>query len=356
MALRINPFHQLTWNNPHSLQIGTDFRAVTIDRVSPPQERLIDALYYGVARTQLPAVARQIHLPTPEADKLLEQLMPLLYESTDVPLDGNLGLGVRAQASLDNCAQDTTVLARRQASVIEIVNLDATGLGLMLALAASGIGTLISPDASKVSEADCASNIYPRALLGYQRFQAAKLILDSSWPGSRAVSSARVFKSTPRPDLTVMVNHQATPAEEVGRLRTLGRRVLEIRYCPTGFEVSPVLSTASACLLCREHHLQDADPNHLVRQAQLLGSQLRFDDAGSRMLSSGLALQQALRFIDSGEGLTGDGLAGDTGSLGYRYTRLPAVELRGVEWLVHPACSCQIGQGATDLPLAATGS
>lgn len=351
MALRINPFHQLTWNNPHSLQIGTDFRSVTVDRVSPPQERFIDALYYGISRAQLPAVAKQIHLSPAEADQLLGQLTPLLFESTDAQLDGHLGIGVRAQASLDNSSQDCAVIARRQASVVEIVNLDATGLGLLLALAASGVGTLISPDTGKVSEEDCSSNLYPRALLGYQRFQAAKLILDSSWPGARVVSSARVFKSTPRPGLTVMVNHQATPAEEVGRLRTLGRRVLEIRYHATGFEVSPVLDLASACLLCREHYLQDADPSHLVRQVQLLDSQLRFDDAGSRMVGSGLAIQQILRCIDGSETP-----AVETGRLGFRYNRLPDVELRTVEWLAHPECSCRIGQESIGQPLVATGS
>ena len=348
MALKINPFHQLTWRNPNTLQIGTDYRATILPEVSPAQERFIDALYYGVPENQLGAISRQIRLPQAEADGLLSQLAPLLIKTTDAWEPSNRGLAERVQASLDNATDEGAVMHRRGQSVVQVNQLDATGLGLVLALAASGVGTLLSPDHGKVTEADCASNLYPKALLGYQRFQAAKLILDSSWPGSRMVSSARIFKSTPKPRLVVLTNQQVTPMEEVGRWRTLATPVLEIRYNSTGAEISPVLTNDSACLLCREHRSQDADAGHLTTATQLANGQLRFDDSGTRMVASGLAVQQILRFLD-GPSST------DAEPIGFNLTRLPELKLESRVWQPHPNCGCRIGREFTAPPLAEAG-
>ena len=340
MALKINPFHQLTWRSPNTLQIGTDYRAKVIDRVSPAQERFINALYFGMPESQLGAVARQIRLPEEQAAAMLKELKPLLIETTDAWEPSGRGLSERVQASMDNGADDGEIMSRRFASVVQINQLDATGLGLSLALAAAGVGTILSPDHSKVTEADCASNLYPRALLGYQRFQAAKLILDSSWPGSRMVSSARVFKSTPKPLIAVLTSHQVTPVDEVGRWRTLGTPILEIRYHSIGADVSPVLAGQSPCLLCREQRNQDLEPTHLSTSAQLCNSELTFDDSATRLVATGLALQQILRFLD-GVG------ASVNEPVGFSFTRLPETRLDVQPWLAHPYCGCQIGlQGA----------
>lgn len=345
MAIKINPFHQLTWRTPANLQIGTDFRAQVLERVSPAQERFIDALYYGIPSAQLSAVARQIRLPESELAPLLSRLEPLLINSTDAWEPTGRGLSERIQASLDNRADDGEVLKSRSEAVVEITHLDATGLGLVLSLGAAGVGTLLSPDHSKVTEDDCASNLYPRALLGYQRFQAAKLILDSSWPGSRLVSSAKVFKSTPKPLVAVLVAQQVTPIDEVGRWRTLRTPVLQIRYHSIGVEVSPVLTSAGPCLLCREHFANDLDPAHLAMATQLAGGQLRFDDSATRLVGTGLALQQILRFLDTrarDRSTSGD-------PYGLAFTRVPEPRVEPIVWPAHPDCGCQVGLGITGL-------
>lgn len=352
MAVKINPFHQLTWRSPNTLQIGTDYRAKVIDQVSPAQERFINALYFGMPESQLSAVARQVRLPEEQAAAVLNELSPLLIKTTDAWEPSGRGLSERVQASMDNGADDGEVMSHRFASVVQINQLDATGLGLTLAMAAAGVGTILSPDHSKVTEADCASNLYPRALLGYQRFQAAKLILDSSWPGSRMVSAARVFKSTPKPRLAVLTSHQATPVDEVGRWRTLGVPILEIRYHSIGVEISPVLTAESPCLLCREQHNQDLEPTHLSTAAQLCNSQLTFDDSATRLVGIGLALHQILRFLDGTAASVND-------PIGLSYNRLPEIKLEARPWLAHPKCGCQIGvqpdSWATEPSLAAAG-
>jgi hypothetical protein len=350
MALKINPFHQLVWRSPNTLQIGTDFRSRVIERLTPAQERLIDSLYYGIPESQLSAVAKQIRLPESELNSLMEQLSPLLIKTTDAWEPSRIGIGERVQASLDNGAEDGEILSRRAECVVQVERLDATGLGLTLALAAAGVGTVLSPDHSKVTDADSASNLYPRALLGYQRFQAAKLILDSSWPGSRLISAARVFKSTPKPQLVVLTSQQVTPLEEIGRWRTLRMPHLEIRYHSTGVDVSPVVTADSPCLLCREHYAQDVDSDHLAMVAQLANAELKFDDSATRLVGTGLAAQQILRYLDrAGTSVTGTSVKEP---VGFEYLRLPETKLVAQAWAAHANCGCQVGLTS---PLAAAG-
>lgn len=347
MALKINPFHQIVWRSPNSLQVGLGQLAFIRNNVSPGEERLIDALYYGVPESSLAALAKQNLVSAEATTAIIDGLRPLLLRPETKPEDRPFRETTDAEAmraSLDNRSSHQRILARRASTSVHIESLDATGLTLLLALAAAGIGTITSGDNSRVETADVTSNVYPAALRGRMRITAAKLILDSSWPGTKLLYTVQHPTVLGKSSLAVLVNHQVTKPAEVGLWGARGIPVIEIRYQPDGAEVSPVLPAGAqfGCLSCRDHHQQDLDGSHLTVSSQLFGSPLRFDDGGTRLVATGLALQEILRFLDTAA----------ANQIGYRYLRAatagqnsqwdPEATVTERLWASHPACGCQV--------------
>jgi len=351
MAYKINPFHQLLWRTPNTVQIGVGVRRKIIAGISSGQERLIDALYFGIGEAQLGAMAKQARVPLETAKELITELDSVLLKdvvaadnaSTD---DTQIARSELVRAGLDFDLPGPVVAGKRRDRAVHLDTLDPTGLTLLLALAAAGVGTFTTRDNARVSRDDIASNVYPAALLGQFRHQAARLILDSSWPGARLVYTNRsTDKKTARVDLAVLVHHQVTAPSVVAIWRTMSVPVLEIRYQPDGVEITPVLTENAGCLICRDHYRQDIDDGHLTLSAQLLGSDLRFDDGSSRLVAAGIASQQILDFLDRAEGPAVELAA-------FRYWRqdsagrIGGTRLEATEWLPHPQCGCQITAAA----------
>lgn len=362
MAYKINPFHQLLWRTPDTLQIGVGPNRLVLEKLTPGQERLIDALYFGVATENLPVLANQIDVPLGEAKAIIESLQPaLLAQDTSAFYGGRKtsqsdfppSLNAREvptpetiRAGLSTRHSGAEVIANRRAASVHLASLDATGLTMMLALAAAGVGTFTAKDSARVSQADAASNLYPRALLGHSRFWAARLILESSWPGSKLLTTNRPNdKKTARADLAVATNHQVTSPSEAALWRTMDVPVIEIRYQPDGAEVSPVLTGANGCLVCRDHRQQDEDPHHLAVASQLIDSKLRFDDGGSRLVATGLATSQILNYLD-GRGLGLEAAEVTSVRVGYRYWRGNPDRVEETPWSAHPLCGCAVTAAA----------
>lgn len=331
MTLKINPFHQLVWRTPHDLQIGLGPQSATFTGVSQAQERLIDALFYGVPEQRLEVLGKQLRLGPDEMSAVVGGLQGLLITDTGTDVS-DLAIGEQARASFRNGKSFSEVLERRRESAVQIASLDATGLTLVLALAAAGVGHILSPDNDRVTQADCATNLYPRALLGYKRFHAAKLILDSSWPGTKLHPAARVARATPKPQLVVLTSHQVPDPAEVGRWRAAELPVLEIRYESDALQVSPVLDGSFGCLLCQAHRSLDLDPDYAAIATQLLESPLRFDDSPSRLIACGIAVDAVLDHLD---GRVGDKRA-------WRVQRMNQTQFESSDWEPHAACSCQL--------------
>ena len=62
MVLKINPQQQAVWRSPQSMQIGLGDNRVILDELTPAQEKLIAALFLGIADNQLEAIANQSKL------------------------------------------------------------------------------------------------------------------------------------------------------------------------------------------------------------------------------------------------------------------------------------------------------
>jgi bacteriocin biosynthesis cyclodehydratase domain-containing protein len=78
MVLQVNPRFPLVWRSPSSLQFGIESPVVSLENVSPTQERLIAALVSGVTRPGLDFIAETAHADQKELAELLSLLKPVL--------------------------------------------------------------------------------------------------------------------------------------------------------------------------------------------------------------------------------------------------------------------------------------
>jgi hypothetical protein len=78
MVFRINPNHQALWRNPFEMQLGLGQSQVVLKKLTPAQERLIAALYRGIADQQLPAITKELGLSKADSDSVLEQVGPIM--------------------------------------------------------------------------------------------------------------------------------------------------------------------------------------------------------------------------------------------------------------------------------------
>lgn len=347
MALKLNPHHQLLWHSPSTLQIGTDSRSVVLPQLTAEQERFIDALYFGIAPNQLAALTKQIKLPAQQAQQLLDQLRPLLQQPTDdtcafglpgLPPDpAQPQYPETVWASLQHSVNGQAVLNQRAKRVVQLDKLDSTGLLAMLALAAAGVGTLVSLDHGVVTQADTGPNGYPEGLIGHSRTSAASLILQATWPASRLVATNQLRPSQlDSLDAVLFLAQQVIDPKRYGPWAARGIAHQTLIFDATGVEVSPVLRPGTtACLNCQHLHRGQNQQHWAVVSSQLLTSSLRFDHTANRFIGIGLAVQVLIGWLDE---LGGFGSHADHG---FRYTSQDG-QLEQVAWHRNQACPCQL--------------
>ena len=85
MVFRINPNQQPLWRNPFEMQLGTGADSVVLGKLSAAQERLIAALYRGIADQQLDVVSQQLGLSKQDTDEVIDQVGPLLLAEPKKP-------------------------------------------------------------------------------------------------------------------------------------------------------------------------------------------------------------------------------------------------------------------------------
>ena len=353
MVYKLNAFHQPVWRTPSTLQIGLDARRVLLSNVTGPAEQFIDALYFGIAQNQVEAIAKQVKLPAEDALALLRKLEPLL--ETDPPEQDrrpNLGSAInadasfpdRAFASLEHSTDGAAVLAERGRRAIFVEKLDATGVMILNAFAAAGVGTIVTQDAGKVRSSDVGPLSYPAALVGHQRIAAATMLLESTWPSTKLVSAIRTKDSKLNNIDLAFFTGSATSAAHTASIWN-SRQVpqMELRFEPTGVRVSSVVVPGiTPCLICRELCEHMGNTELAAVAAQLSQSDMNFAHSANRILAVGLALQNGLGWLDE--------TAGFSGHRGPSYRVLQAgatsgesaTKLRIEDWDFHADCSCKL--------------
>lgn len=343
MVFRINPNQQALWRTPFEMQIGTGQNPVVLNRLSPAQERLIAALYRGIADQQLPIISNQLGLTKSETDEVLDQVGPLLlaekpkakHELSPEFIAGAFSEIIRA--SLLHSVDGEAVLIGRTERSVHLEDLSKSSLVIAQGLAAAGLGHLISHDEAKVGSMDLGPTGYPSQLLGQPRVDALRTLLAAS-PNKALVSTGKKLteKQLQKIDCAVLVAHQAMEPRRYAPWLARDVPHIAVTFDAEFASVSPmILPGQTACLFCLENMRADQNSNWPVLASQLIASQKKFDDAASQIFTAGVVIQKILTRLDKvagfevlEENLTGFQLNLKTGAI----TQLL--------WPKHPACNC----------------
>ena len=345
MVFRINPNHQALWRNPFEMQLGLGQSQVVLKKLTPAQERLIAALYRGIADQQLPAITKELGLSKADSDSVLEQVGPIMLAEnpklkSKVELTQDFVAGAFAEiirASLLHAVDGEAVLIGRAGRSIHIEDISRTGLAIAQGLAAAGVGHLISHDEQQVQRADLGPTAYPSQLLGRPRIDALRTMLAAS-PNKALVSTGKKIleKQLQKIDCAVLIVQQAIEPRRYSHWSNRDVPHIAVSFDTEFASVSPmIIPGQTACLFCLENMRTDQDSNWPVLASQLIGSQKKFDDAASQLFAAGVVIQKILARIDKVAGFE----QSEENLSGYRMN-LKTGEINEFVWPKHKACSC----------------
>jgi molybdopterin/thiamine biosynthesis adenylyltransferase len=344
--LRINPHQTALWRDLDSLQIGSGEQRVIFNSLTPAQERLITALYRGIADKHLPNLLNDLGVDSAEGQQIVESLTPLLLKDTR-PLKDSLTedfvAGAFAEiirASLLSAADGATVLMERKFRTVHIDDLSGAGLAIALGLASAGVGRLVTHDQSMVESKDLGPSAYPSQLLGKSKIQAIRNLLASSPNPMKVIAGQSLTsRNLEAIDCAAIISHQAIEPRRY--VQWLNRDVphVSISFETDRASVSPLIVPGRGpCLYCLEQARTDEDPSWPVIASQLVANESRLDDSASRLFCAGLAIQKLLAHLDDIGGFRQT----EKELVGYQLHLATGV-VSEFRWSEHEACSCRHG-------------
>jgi hypothetical protein len=345
MVIRINPNQEALWRSPFELQLGTGAKPVLLKKLSPAQERLIAALYRGVADQQLPIIQNQLGLSEAETDEVLSQVGPVLLAErpkSKTELSAEFVAAAFSEiirASLLHAVDGESVLIARAARSVHLEDISRTGLVIAQGLAAAGVGHLISHDGGQVNSADLGPTGYPSQLLGRPRVDALRTLLAAS-PNKALVStgSKLLEKQLQKMDCAVLISHQVIEPRRYAPWISRDVPHIAVSFDSQFASVSPlIIPGQTACLFCLEILRTDQDAQWPVLASQLIASQKKFDDSASQLFTAGIVIQKILARLDR---VAGFDLA-EENLTGYRLN-LNSGEITEFVWPRHNACQCNL--------------
>lgn len=345
MVMRINPNHQPLWRNPFEMQLGTGAAAISLGKLSSAQERLIAALYKGIADQQFPVVTKQLGLSKADADSVVNAVGEIMLNDapetrTKISLSDDFVTGAFAEiirASLLHSVDGEQVLLGRAERSIHLDSLGRAGLSIALGLAAAGIGHLVSDDNEKVDAENLGPTGYPSQLKGHPRIDAVRSLLAAS-PNKAMVSTGlKLPKSKQlKLDCAVLISQQATDPSRYATWMNKDIPHIVVTFDAESVTVSPmVIPGQSACLFCLEKMRTQQDSNWPVIATQLISSNKRFDDVASQLFAAGIVVQKILARVDR---VAGFELAQENLS-GFKL-ELVTGQVTEYTWPKHSECEC----------------
>ncbi|MFM6939961.1 MAG: hypothetical protein ACKOUD_05020 [Rhodoluna sp.] len=343
--LRINPNQPALWRDLNSLQIGAGGNRVILNSLNPAQERLIAALYRGIADRRLPSLLKDLGVPAASGNEIVTALEPLLMINR-MPAKESLSEEFVAgafseivRASLLNSSDGAAVLMERKYRTVHVDDLAGAGLAITLGLASAGVGQVVSHDQSRVEPQDLGPSAYPSQLLGKSKISAVRALLAGS-PNQMHITPGHELneRKLESIDCAVVVAHQAIEPRRY--VQWLNRDVphLAITFETDGSSVSPlVVPGRGPCLYCLEQARIDQDESWPVLVSQLVNQSQKLDDSASRLFCAGLAIQKLLDHLDDLGGFQ----QSNKELVGYKLSRSTGL-VEEVVWSPHPTCTCQL--------------
>ena len=315
MEIVINPVATRVWRSPSSLQIGLGANKVILENLQPRHEALIEALFSGLATSQVGDYGRHLKMRTSETQALVSALKPVLLsrpdrvrqtDSTGQTLETELAAsaissaasldtdnptyqmakGEMNQASLSLNARGETVWALRRNSAIFIGNLDRTGLAIVEALASAGVGAIVSGD------------------LNESRLANTSEMLDKLPQRPTLLTLPQLTEAQlSRLDLAILLGQQIIEPQKFAAWMNRGTAQLAAIFASAAegletFVSHVIVASETPCWVCLELNRCSLDEAWPHIASQLVGREQAFDSASARLLVAGQVAEKALAHID----------------------------------------------------------
>lgn len=341
MVIRINPARQTIWPDKDTLQIGYGRNAVSLGKLTPAQERLVAALYIGVADNQLDLIASQTGNSPDNTKQLLDELSSVIVRDRDRTArlsaeEINQYFSDIMRANLIWNEVGEQIIAARKNRHVFVENFSASSVPIVLGLAASGIGTICSSDFDLVHRNDVIPGGYTESLVGKPRSQALQMLLAAC--NSQAKTTSVVFSAVAKSiDFGVLISNRTISPHSYQPLLASDVPHLAVVFDEDGAWISQLIDPGKTpCLSCLHVAKNKAEAEYLSVATQLTFASKKLDDAARRLFTAGLAVEKTLRCIDSPPSFE----LKDESRAGYRLANDGTVETFG--WSFEELCSCRI--------------
>ena len=309
------------------VRLGPGSRLLGLD---PASALAVDDLPHALAE-MLDELAR----PVPTA-QLVERAVARGAVAAEA--EGLLGELVAAGVVIDAAGEERRE-RRRVESTVLVVGGGPLSVGVLLGLAAAGVGAVHVTTSGTVLAADLGTG-YVDADRGRTRAGATAAALERLFPGvTTGTLPQRVV-----PDLVVLADAAASDPVQVAALHADGTAHLPVRLRDGSGIVGPlVLPGRTTCLGCLELERCARDPGWPTVSAQLVGTPGRADPA-CVTATVGLATAQALVALDAVACAGAEPVPSVDVTLELDVDR-GALTRR--DWSPHPSCGCGAARGGT---------
>jgi len=337
--MRLRPGLRVLRRGDTEVQVGTDPRwAVRLTDLSPAECRLLLSVDERTDLAALPTLARRSGLDPVRVSTIVALLDEARLTVTDPAGRARPGPAAPEAVTwslLRPRADGADVVAGRSRRTVGVIGLGPTGLGVAVALAAAGVGTVLLDDPRPVRSDDVGPGGYRWGDVGSVREQVATRVLRDVAPHVR-VDGAR------EPDVLVLVERSAADPARAPVLLSAATPHLSIVVREADAVVGPLVVPGDGpCLRCLDLHRTDTDPAWPLLVAQLLGAPSgpatgpNAGPGGEVGTVAGVCAALGSAAVLGHLGGTSSHLRGVTFEVG-----LPDVVPRRRTWAVHPDCGC----------------
>jgi hypothetical protein len=300
MVRQINPGLARLYLDSKTRQYGYRNPLVLTD-LSPGAQRTLDFLEQGIADQQLSLLPKMANANPTEVNDLVDRLGGYLRQTSSMFPELDQAqvqtrfreiLRLFASTSLD----PAQALKSRKRARVFLSALSPFGFTLARAMAAAGVGTLITDDQKRVADSDLGPLGFPFSVLGKPRATAARDLLLGE---IEIQHHSRITPSYDRMDVAILIGSDVLSPRIYQRW--LSRDIPHIRviFDEGGVEISHlVIPGITPCLGCLElARLRENDSwQSVATQLDYLERDLA--DSASSLFGASIALTRTLERID----------------------------------------------------------
>lgn len=301
MVRQINPSLARLWIGDRR-QYGYS-NPVGIEPTTPATQRALEYLEAGISNNQLPNLGKIVGTTNIQIGDLLSRISSVLVQTTSFlpelsPEAVEQKFAEIMRLFLTGSLDPAESLKNRSASRVFVSALDRTGLVLLQALSAVGIGTIFTQDQQRVLARDTLNLGHPESSLGETRISSARAILGQKTKTQLHSRVSGVFNETA---VSVIIGTDViNPADyQIWMSRDVPH--IAITFDELGVQVSHlVIPGVTPCLSCVALEKLNSEPNwqFIAPQLNLLDRDL--GDTAVLLFATGVVVNAVLNLIDFG--------------------------------------------------------